>query len=73
MFVVLSAVALLAIDPILRLRPTAPPKAAARDAASPKTRYCIRSTPVTSRIARLDCRTRAEWSDIGIDPFALER
>ena len=35
---------------------------------SPTTRYCLRIEPVTgSRIETIQCRTREEWAQLGLD------
>ena len=37
-------------------------------AGGPSTRYCLRVDPITgSRIETIQCRTREDWSELGID------
>jgi len=59
------------------------PAAAANDPAAPKARqeqteaksdtrkYCIDTTTTGSRIEKRDCRTRADWLEVGVDPLKL--
>ncbi|MFS2109487.1 hypothetical protein ACCC88_07360 [Sphingomonas sp. Sphisp140] len=57
--------------------------ATANDPAAPKARqeqteakndtrkYCIDTTTTGSRIEKRDCRTRADWLEVGVDPLKL--
>ena len=50
------------------LPPPATPGASGAPPGSPMTRYCLRIEPVTgSRIETIQCRTREEWAELGLD------
>lgn len=48
--------------------PPAVPGTTGAPVGSPMTRYCLRVEPVTgSRIETIQCRTRDEWAELGLD------
>lgn len=59
-------------------RPAASPSAASAPAAAAEAqpakldrkRYCVVDTITGSRLPRRQCRTRAEWLNLGFDPLA---
>ena len=64
----LSATALSNTAAMPRSVPTSPA------AVSPRAdmRYCVKIERTGSRMARKECRTRAEWLDRGFDPLAKD-
>lgn len=73
MIAVLAIAGALMLDVPAKPEPTpSPTPAPAAVAASKPVRYCYEGTPTGTRIARRDCRTRAEWLDRGFDPLAKE-
>jgi hypothetical protein len=57
----IMALGLLAANPPMAPGTPAPP-------GTPETRYCLRVDPIIgSRIETIQCRTRAEWAELGLD------
>jgi hypothetical protein len=52
----------------------APANAAPKKAADDQTKYCVQVEPSTgSRIVTTECRTKAEWANIGVDVDELAK
>jgi hypothetical protein len=71
--IALAALAAATTGPVT-IRPQAEgqvPATAAKPSAK-QTRYCVQSTNTGTRIPVRECRTRAEWLDLGFDPLAKD-
>ncbi|MDQ0252564.1 hypothetical protein J2W22_004652 [Sphingomonas kyeonggiensis] len=53
--------------------PAAPAKARQEqtEAKNDTRKYCIDTTATGSRIEKRECRTRADWLEVGVDPLKL--
>ena len=70
MIAILTLAGAVLLDAGTKAEPTPAPSPTATPAVTaPPRRYCFRGTPTGTRIARQDCRTRAEWLDRGFDPL----
>ena len=53
---------------------TTPANEVSAPAPSEKTRYCIKSQPVTGTMLQAQqCKTLAQWKALGVDPTAKRR
>lgn len=76
----ISAAAVLLAGATFTAGAVSPAAAAANDPSKPKQeqpqkadsrKYCIDTVTTGSRISKLQCQTRAEWLNEGVDPLKL--
>lgn len=61
-------ISVIAFGMIVAASPASATQTTGAPAASPDAKYCMRVEPVTgSRLETVECWTRAEWADQGVD------